>query len=1281
MERDATGKLIDFSAKDGGVHSEIAIPNDAPEWVRQDLGFSREGVVRLDGAAAIEASQTLWNRVEAGEKRVDATYAIDLIVALPRELSEAENIELVRAFVEENYTAKGRIADWAYHRPEDKQHNPHVHIMTTLRPLTDTGFGPKTLLLKDEQNEPVRSKRGDLIYDKWAGSKSELLENREAWANHVNMALARAGHEIAVDHRSFKDRGITEIEPTTHRGLVHHLGGARAHDEHVRADLEARSRNFAAFEANPSLVLEHITRQQSTFDLRDVARMIHRYAGEGDDFQSLLHRVGTLPELVTIQAQIHDPESNRIVQRERFTTVGILEREASMLDAVERRAADHSFAVDAARKEEAVARAQVLQGFDYTPEQRAAVDRLTRDDGVSAMVGIAGAGKSTVLRAVNEVYRAESVGVYGAALAGKAADNLEASSGIVSRTLASWEFAWDIGRDQLQKGDVFVIDEAGMVASAQMARVVDQLDRFGAKVVLVGDSRQLQPIEAGAAFRSIANEVGYVELTEVRRQERSDHAHASVLFGAGQARSALDIYEGNDTFRVHDARDDALQAAIKGWHHDWRANVDVLMLAHTNRDVTDLNAMARSVIQAESGLQDGRQILTSRGMREFAIGDRVLFFDNDRELGVRNGTVGFVERFDSGTMYIALPERAEPIAISPGGYNEIDHGYATTIHKSQGSTVDRVHIVASGMMDAQLTYVALSRHREEVTMHVPLDAFTHSNAEKLATKEYAMDRLATDKLKDTSLDFRTTQDYREARAAMLAELAVAAPLTLNERFEVFLQARGLPHPGDVLQGIRDYANEFLNRARDPSASERISVDSRINTVIAERHKQVRGLEPDEQLRQPLARLDHVQQHSAAMNHEGLARRSAFHTAENEMTHMRTAEALRTYAERVADVVSPTVVVSIGRTLHDVHDEPRLVHLAEPVRDALQANWTSVHAVSRAAWELGLLETVRAFETGYSQERDERTTLADYESAVASAIAVPELDRSSSPLVVDPPIPGNPVHGRASDALIVVEPEPAKPFLHAVERWSQTVEDAAAHAVHSHFDFASVMQNVERYAAIVWRDPQAALAKLNDVFARQPLDTAAFVAELQKSPQTYGDLQGARTLMLKPDANRQAALSHVRVFGNTYVEAHITRARIEPVLRQEEARWRQEMSTSMPALSKEATAVVNELVRASEMKRPDREPAQQIAMRALSQHDALNEVRTWRQSLNARLKVPNAVERIPGLSKAQKVEVQATIARVDTALREVEMTRAIEHSRQRSLERSMNRERDRGGYER
>ncbi len=134
------------------------------------------------------------------------------------------------------------------------------------------------------------------------------------------------------------------------------------------------------------------------------------------------------------------------------------------------------------------------------------------------MVGYAGSGKSAMLGIAREAWEAEGYTVRGAALSGIAAENLASGSGIAARTLASLEHQWGQGRDVLTARDVLVIDEAGMIGSRQMERVLGAAKDAGAKVVLVGDPEQLQAIEAGAAFRSIAERHGAVEITEIRRQ-------------------------------------------------------------------------------------------------------------------------------------------------------------------------------------------------------------------------------------------------------------------------------------------------------------------------------------------------------------------------------------------------------------------------------------------------------------------------------------------------------------------------------------------------------------------------------------------------------------------------------------------------------------------------------------------------------------------------------------------------------------------------------------------
>ncbi|MGC4410911.1 MobA/MobL family protein, partial [Rhizobium sp. ST-5] len=149
MDFEREARRIDYTRKRGLRHEEFVIPADAPDWLCKMIG---------DRSVA-GASEAFWNHVEIFEKRGDAQLAKDVTIALPVELSTAENIQLMREFVEALITSKGMVADWVYH---DVPGNPHVHLMTTLRPLTEGGFGAKKLPVLLPDGGPLRNDAGKI---------------------------------------------------------------------------------------------------------------------------------------------------------------------------------------------------------------------------------------------------------------------------------------------------------------------------------------------------------------------------------------------------------------------------------------------------------------------------------------------------------------------------------------------------------------------------------------------------------------------------------------------------------------------------------------------------------------------------------------------------------------------------------------------------------------------------------------------------------------------------------------------------------------------------------------------------------------------------------------------------------------------------------------------------------------------------------------------------------------------------------------------------------------
>lgn len=728
------------------VHEELALPDQTPAWLK----------TAVNGKTVAAASEALWNAVDAFETRVDAQLARELIIALPEELTRAENIALVREFVADSFTSKGMVADWVFH---DKDGNPHIHLMTTLRPLTEDGFGPKKVAVMGEDGEPLRvvtpdRPNGKIVYKLWAGDKETMKSWKIAWAETANRHLALAGHEIRLDGRSYAEQGLDGIAQK-------HLGPEKAALARkgvemffAPADLARRQEMADRLLADPGLLLKQLGNERSTFDERDIAKALHRTVDDPVDFANIRARLMASDDLVLLKPQEVDSESGKVSEPAVFTTREILRIEFDMAQSAAVLSKRAGFGITDARVAVAVRQVETAdpgKPFRLDAEQVDAVRHVTGAGAIAAVVGLAGAGKSTLLAAARVAWEGEGRRVIGAALAGKAAEGLEDSSGIKSRTLASWELAWENGRDLLERGNVFVIDEAGMVSSQQMARVLKIAEEAQAKIVLVGDAMQLQPIQAGAAFRAISERIGSAELAGVRRQREEWAREASRLFARGRVEEGLDAYAQQGRITEADTRTEIVERIVVDWTNARRdllqkssdeENVprlrgdELLVLAHTNDDVKRLNSSLRNVMMQEGALTDGREFQTARGLREFAVGDRIIFLENARfleprarRLGpqyVKNGMLGSVvstgDRRGGPLLSVRL-DNGRDVVISEDSYRNIDHGYAATIHKSQGATVDRTFVLATGMMDQHLTYVSMTRHRDRADLYAAREDF------------------------------------------------------------------------------------------------------------------------------------------------------------------------------------------------------------------------------------------------------------------------------------------------------------------------------------------------------------------------------------------------------------------------------------------------------------------------------------------------------------------------------------------------------------------------------
>ncbi|WP_054309433.1 Ti-type conjugative transfer relaxase TraA [Mesorhizobium sp. 1M-11] len=714
LRDDRLGRDQDFSAKRDVVHSEVMLPENAPE--------------------AWSDRERLWNDVEVFEKRKDAQLCREVEFAIPREMTQAQGVELARDFVQSEFVDQGMIADLNVHwdMGADGQPKPHAHVMLTMRSVDENGFGPK-----------VRD---------W--NRTELVERwRERWADHVNERLAELEIDARIDHRSLEAQGVA-LEPQSKIGAPAQRMEAAGHEADRAEDHRRIAReNGARIIADPSSALDAITQQQSTFTRRDMAMFAHRHSDVIDQFNEVMGAMRSAPDLVEL--------GKDDAGQDRFTTRDMIEAERRMHGAAELMAERERHEVNDRDRLDALARAE-QRGLVLSREQADALAYVTDGRDLGIVVGYAGTGKSAMLGVAREAWEAAGYEVRGVALSGIAAENLEGGSGITSRTIASMEHGWAQGHDLLTSRDVLVIDEAGMVGTRQLERVLSHAAEAGAKVVLVGDPQQLQSIEAGAAFRSIHERHGGAEISEVRRQREDWQRDATRDLATGRTGDAIHAYDKHGMVHAAATREQARGELIDRWNRDRQAHPDAsrIILTHTNAEVRELNEAARQKMRDAGELGADVHVAAERGVRTFAPGDRVMFLQNERGLGVRNGTLGTIEQVSPQSMAVRTDDGRD-VAFDLKDYNKIDHGYAATIHKAQGMTVDRAHVLATPGMDGHCSYVALSRHRDGMDLHYGRDDF--ANQDKL------INVLSRDRAKDMASDYEPARDYAERRGITFRE--------------------------------------------------------------------------------------------------------------------------------------------------------------------------------------------------------------------------------------------------------------------------------------------------------------------------------------------------------------------------------------------------------------------------------------------------------------------------------------------------------------------------------
>jgi conjugative relaxase-like TrwC/TraI family protein len=385
--------------------------------------------------------------------------------------------------------------------------------------------------------------------------------------------------------------------------------------------------------------------------------------------------------------------------------------------------ASDAAAVPSSAVEAAIARKEADLGDPLSDGQADAVWGIaTSGRRMELVVGVAGAGKTTALACVRDVYESAGHRVIGASTSGQAARTLGREAGIESRTIASLLWRLDHDRESLDAATVVIVDEVGMTNDRDILRVLVAAGAARAKVVLVGDDRQLGPVGPGGAFAGLLNRAHHAVhvLDENVRQHDPGERRALEHLRAGDVERAVDWYARNQRITVASTRDNALNAMVDAWMGDVCSGLKSGLYAWRRDNVADLNTAARAAWAADGRL-NGLE-LEGPGGRRYAAGDRIV------TLAPAAGAIVTSER---GTVTAVDPDHCQLVARMDDGRDQIfakedltadrlDYGYATTVHRAQGATVDVGHRFHDGG-GRELAYVAMGRARQHATVHVVAD--------------------------------------------------------------------------------------------------------------------------------------------------------------------------------------------------------------------------------------------------------------------------------------------------------------------------------------------------------------------------------------------------------------------------------------------------------------------------------------------------------------------------------------------------------------------------------
>jgi len=640
---------------------------------------------------------------------------------------------------------------------------------------------PELLRAFSKRRAQVLSQQAEWGHQGIRASKAAALATRKPKAQ-----LEPEASFYARVARSLAEHGIdpAELEATMR-------GGRAQAAERAAADPAA----LLHWLASP----DGLTANASTFARRDVLDALAKRLPVTGTASRTMRTLERLADTFLASERAVPVTVDRGLDEPRWSTPELLALERRVIQTAQARAAGRTAVVPVEHVRAAVA---ARPGLDA--DQEAMVGQVTQDGaGVSVVVGHAGSGKTYATGAAVDAFRRSGFRVIPTAPTGVAAHQLERETNLPAPTVDALLGQLTRRAERLDSRTVVIIDEAAMLGTRKLARLMTYTSRARAKLIMIGDDKQLAAIDTGGGFRALRLRLGACELRRNHRQQTDLGREVALLFRTGRQDEAIDRLVEHGKVIVCRTEAEANAAQVADWWVRFSTGQRAGMIAFTHAETTSLNTAAHQLMLQAGRLGDEALTIVDR---EFRTGDHIVCGRNARKrLGIVNGTRATVVALDPERRTLTIRTDDDQTVTLPAWYVSgrsydrpwLDHAYAVTGHKTQAITGDDFSVRPSTRADAQWAYVTATRHRIDLRLYLVEEVDAHDDdihharqrdgdsveATIRAIQRSGEQTFALDQHLKADVRQMTTTDLRHERNR-LRDLLSSAPLSVAHRIRL-----------------------------------------------------------------------------------------------------------------------------------------------------------------------------------------------------------------------------------------------------------------------------------------------------------------------------------------------------------------------------------------------------------------------------------------------------------------------------------------------------------------